>query len=142
MIKTAFLLYSTTKDGELNVYYTSNSIPPRPFLVTPETSDDDPIAKILKQLNIESDSNRITYLGSINFLGISNDPEIDAIAIDVSSLNMKFFMETWKIKEHPAYMIGREDNIFILGLMMKLILNKKKLAERQENKEAENNKFL
>lgn len=133
MIKTAFFIYSTTNEGALNVYYTKNSYPIKAFIVSQEKIDEDPINKILKNLKLEIDSNRITYMGTLTFDGISvAENDIEAIAIDVSSMNMKHFMEVWDLKEQPSYFLSREDNTFILSLVMKLILTKKLVSDLKD----------
>jgi hypothetical protein len=126
-MKAAFLLYSLDQEDKLNVYYTSDSFPSRAFIASPKNYESDVIYEILQELELEIDSPRVTYLGTFNFDGVSpGNDTLDAIAINVSSLNMKPLMEKYKLKEKLAYEIGQEENSFILSLMMKLILNMKK----------------
>lgn len=138
-MKAAFFLYSTDIEDRLNLYYTYNSIEAKAFIASPKDVEEDVIYEILQELEIDIDSERVTYLGTFNFNNISLVEEtLDAIAINVSSLNMKPLIEKYNLKENLAFMIGKEENTLILSLMFKLILNKKKLAEtKEEDKEEE-----
>lgn len=132
----AFMLYTSTEEGQLGVYFSENILNNRPFIIKPEDENHDILGEILKQLEIEVDSKRICFLGSFNNDGeFGNNKigqEIDAIAIDVSSLNMKEFSNKWNIRENPAYTLNREENSLILAMMFKLIITKKKLGNRKK----------
>jgi hypothetical protein len=138
--KMGFLLYTMTKEGQLGVYYSENVLNNRPFIVEPQDETHDVLAEILDELELEVDSKRISFLGSFNndgsFGAEEVTREIDAIAIDVSSLNMREFISKWSLKENFAYVLNREENSLLLAMMMKLILTKKKLANvKNKNKE-------
>lgn len=132
----AFLLYTMTEEGQLGVYFSENILENRPFIIEPEDENHDILEELLKELDLEVDSKRICFLGSFNNDGaFGNDSvgeEIDAIAIDVSSLNMTQFVSKWSIKENPAYVLNREENSLLLAMLFKLIITKKKLGNRKK----------
>lgn len=122
---TAYFIYSQDAEGRLNLYYTINTISSIAFTTIQSRSNRTPFEDILSSLNIDEDSERITYLGTFTFDKMSND-EIDAIAINVSSINMKNFIAEYKLKENPSHQMGREENSFILAMFAKLIIEKTK----------------
>lgn len=134
----AFMLYTATEEGQLGVYFSENILENRPFIIEPEDENHDILEELLSELELEVDSKRICFLGSFNNDGAFGNSgvseEIDAIAIDVSSLNMSQFAPKWNLKENPAYVLNREENSLLMAMMFKLIITKKKLGNRKNKK--------
>jgi hypothetical protein len=142
-MKTAFFPYSIDDEGRLNLLWVRNNITNNVLIEETTNIKDDVIDEVLKELELEVDSDRVLYLGSFtldsNFNGEKQDDitqpnlkDIDAIAINVTGMNLKQFSEKYGLKELPAFTLNYEENSLFLAIVFKLILVQKSLSEKEE----------
>lgn len=142
-MKTAFFPYSIDDEGRLNLIWVRNNVTNNLLIEETTNIKDDVIDEVLKELELEVDSDRVLYLGTFtldsNFNGektdaISNEKtkDIDTIAINVTGMNLKQFSEKYGLKELPAFTLNYEENSLLLATVFKLILVQKSLSEKED----------
>jgi hypothetical protein len=142
-MKTAFFPYSIDDEGRLNLIWVRNNVTNNLLIEETTNIKDDVIDEVLKELELEVDSDRVLYLGTFtldsNFNGGSSDnisnektKDIDTIAINVTGMNLKQFSEKYGLKELPAFTLNYEENSLLLATVFKLILVQKSLSEKED----------